>query len=55
MDGKEKWALAYDKGDKCCGCMTSNIMEIFNSILRGIWLLPVTTATSFIFFKCNEW
>jgi hypothetical protein len=25
MDKKEKWALTYDKGDKRCGYMTSNI------------------------------
>jgi hypothetical protein len=36
MDKKEKWALAYDKGGKHCGYMTSNMTEIFNSILRGV-------------------
>jgi hypothetical protein len=36
MDEKEKWALAYDKGDKRYGYMTSNITTIFNSILRGV-------------------
>jgi hypothetical protein len=47
MDEKEKWALAYDKGDKCCGYMTSNMAEIFNSILRGVWSLPVTAIAFF--------
>jgi transposase-like protein len=36
MDEKEKWALAYDKGGKHCGYMTSNMADIFNSILRGV-------------------
>jgi hypothetical protein len=36
MNEKEKWELAYDKGGKCCGYMTSNMIEIFNSILRGV-------------------
>jgi hypothetical protein len=36
MDKKEKWTLAYDKGGKHCGYMTSNMTEIFNSILRGV-------------------
>jgi hypothetical protein len=34
MDEKEKWALAHDKCGKCCGYMTSNMVEIFNSLLR---------------------
>jgi hypothetical protein len=54
MDKKEKWALAYDKGDKRCGYMTSNIAEIFNSILRGVQSLPITVIASFTFYKCNE-
>jgi hypothetical protein len=55
MDEKEKWVLAYDKGGKRCGYMTSNMAEMFNSILRGVWSLPVTVIVSFIFYKCNEW
>jgi hypothetical protein len=55
MDEKEKWALAYDKGGKRCGYMISNMMEIFNSILRGVWSLPATMIASFTFYKCNEW
>jgi hypothetical protein len=55
MDEKEKWALAYDKGGKRCGYMTSNMAEIFNSILRGVRSLPVTAIASFTFYKCNEW
>jgi hypothetical protein len=55
MDEKEKWALAYDKGGKRCGYMTSIMADIFNSILRGVWSLPITAITSFIFYKCNGW
>jgi hypothetical protein len=29
--------------------------EIFNSILRGVQSLPVTSIASFTFYKCNEW
>jgi hypothetical protein len=36
MDEKEKLALAYDKGGKHCRYMTSNMVEIFNNILRGM-------------------
>jgi hypothetical protein len=55
MNEKDKWALTYDKRGKRCGYMTSNMAEIFNSILRGVWSLPVTTISSFTFYKCNEW
>jgi hypothetical protein len=48
MDEKEKCALAYEKGGKHCGYVTSNMTEIFNSILRGVQSLPVTTIASFI-------
>jgi hypothetical protein len=54
-DEKEKLTLAYDKGGKHCGYMTSNMTEIFNSILRGVQSLSVTAIVSFIFYKCNEW
>jgi hypothetical protein len=55
MDKREKWTLAYDKGGKHCGYMTSNMAEIFNSILRGVRSLSVTAIASFTFYKCNEW
>jgi hypothetical protein len=55
MDEKEKCALAYDKGGKHCGYMTSNMAEIFNSTLRGVRSLHVTVIASFTFYKCNEW
>jgi hypothetical protein len=47
--------LAYDKGGKRCGYMTSNMAEISNSIFRGVRSLPVITIASFTFYKCNEW
>jgi hypothetical protein len=55
MDEKDKCALAYDKGGKRCGYMTSNRAEIFNSLFRGVQSLPATVITSFTLYKCNEW
>jgi hypothetical protein len=55
MNEKEKWALSYDKGGKRCRYMTSNMAEIFNSVLSGVRSLPVTAIASFTFYKCNEW
>jgi hypothetical protein len=45
---------AYDKGGKRCGYMTSNMANIFNSILTRVWSLPITVIASFTFYKCNE-
>jgi hypothetical protein len=47
--------LAQNKGGKPCGYMTSNMAEIFNSLLKGVQSLPITTITSFTFYKCNKW
>jgi hypothetical protein len=47
--------LAYDKGGKHCGYMTSNMAEIFNSLLREVQSLSITKITSFTYYKCNEW
>jgi hypothetical protein len=47
--------LAYDKGGKHCGYITSNMTEIFNSILKGVRSLHVTVIASFTFYRCNEW
>jgi hypothetical protein len=49
------WSLSYDKGGKHCRYMTSNMAEIFNSLLRGVRSLPVTRIASFTFYKCNKW
>jgi hypothetical protein len=35
--------------------MTNILTDVFNSILRGVQLLPVTIITSFTFYTCNEW
>jgi hypothetical protein len=55
INEKEKWALTHDKGGKRCGYMTSNMTEIFNSLLRGVWSLPVTTIAYFTFYKSSKW
>jgi predicted transcriptional regulator len=55
MVDKEKWSLAHDKGGKHYRYKTSNMAEIFNNLLRGVRSLPITTISSFTFYKCNEW
>jgi hypothetical protein len=52
---KEQWTLAYDTGGWRWGFMTSNMAEMFNSLLRGYRSLPVTAIASFTFYKLNAW
>ena len=53
MPSKEKWTLTYDIGGWRWGFMTSNMAEMFNSLLRGCWGLPMTDIASFTFYKLN--
>ena len=55
MSSKEKWALAYDTGGWRWGFMTSNMAEMFNSLLKGCRGLPMIAITSFMFYKLNAW
>jgi hypothetical protein len=52
---KSKWALAFDEGDSRYGIMTTNILEVFNFILKGICVLPVCGIVDYNFHKCNEY
>jgi hypothetical protein len=35
--------------------MTSNMVECFNNVLKGVRSLPVTTIVEYTFFKLNEY
>ena len=45
----EKLALSHD-GGKRYGIMTTNMFEVFNSVLKGPRSLPVTALVQLIFF-----
>ena len=40
---KEKWALAHDDGLRY-GVLTTNLSEVFNSVLRGARNVPITAC-----------
>jgi hypothetical protein len=52
---KSKWALAFDKGTSRYGIMTTNISEVFNFVLKGIRILPVSGIVDYTFHKCNKY
>ncbi|RVX03559.1 Serine/threonine-protein phosphatase 7 long form-like [Vitis vinifera] len=50
----EKWALSHDGGRRY-GIMTTNMLEIFNSVLKGARSLPITALVQLTFFRLNSY
>ena len=50
----EKWALSHNRGRRY-GIMTTNMSEVFNSVLKGARSLPVTALVQLTFFKLNRY
>ncbi|KAL6560408.1 hypothetical protein OROGR_003967 [Orobanche gracilis] len=51
---KEKWALAHDGGRRY-GIMTTNLSEVFNSVLKGARCLPITSLVQLTFYRVNSY
>ena len=50
----EKWVLSHDGGRRY-GIMTTNMSEVFNSVLKGAQSLPVTALVQLTFFRLNSY
>ena len=48
----EIWALSHDGGRRY-GIMTTNMSEVFNSVLKGARSLPITALVQLTFFRLN--
>ena len=48
------WALSHDGGRKY-GIMTNNMLEVFNSVLKGARSLPFTALVQLTFFRLNSY
>ena len=48
------WALSHDGGRRY-GLMTTNILEVFNSVLKGAQSLPITALVQLTFFRLNSY
>ena len=48
----EIWALSHDGGRRY-GIMTTNMSEVFNSVLKGARSLPITALVQLTFFQLN--
>lgn len=50
----EKWALSHG-GGKRFGLMMTNFSKVFNSILKGVQNLSITTCVQMIFYHLNNY
>ena len=50
----EIWALAHDEGRRY-GIMTTNMSEVFNSVLKGARNLPIIALVQLTFFRLNSY
>ena len=48
------WALSHDGGRRY-GIMTTNVPEVFNSVLKGARNLPITALVQLTFFCLNSY
>ena len=48
------WALSHDGGRRY-GIITTNISELFNSVLKGANSLPITALVQLTFFRLNSY
>jgi hypothetical protein len=55
MSQREKWALAFDTGGLRYDVMTTNSLESFNKVFKGIRAVPVSGIVEYSFRKCNEY
>jgi hypothetical protein len=55
MPQKDKWALAFDAGGLRYSVMTTNSLELFNKVFKGIRVVAVSGIMEYLFKKCNEY
>jgi hypothetical protein len=55
LSEKSKWTLAFDEGGSRYGIMITNILEVFNFVLKGIRALPIYGIIDYTFHNCNEY
>jgi hypothetical protein len=51
----EKWSRTYNDGGRRYEFQTSNMIEPFNSVLKGIRAMPINAIISFTFYRLVAW
>ena len=49
VEPKEKWALSYDFGGRRYGNMNTNLLDIYNNILKSVCGLSITAIVHITF------
>jgi hypothetical protein len=52
---REKWCLLFDKGGVRHGIMTTNFVEVYNTILRGVRAQPLVGIIEFFFYRTMKY
>src|SRR5437762_7782713 len=52
---KEKWSLLYDTDGSRYGIMTTNVVESYNMVMRGVRCLPLVGIVEFIMYGCAKY
>ena len=55
MPQRDKWALAFDAEGLRYGVMTTNSLESFNKVFKGIHAVPMSGIMEYSFRKCKEY
>jgi hypothetical protein len=55
MPQREKWALAFDARVLRYSVITTNSLESFNNVFKGIRAVLVLGIIEYSFRKCNEY
>ncbi|XP_057533383.1 uncharacterized protein LOC130811201 [Amaranthus tricolor] len=49
-----KWSLCHDGGHRY-GVTNTNLAEVFNTVMKGVRFLPLTTLVEFSFYRVNDY
>ena len=52
---KEKWTMAYDRGGRRYGHMTTNLSECVNKVFRGCCNIPITALVKSTYSRCRQY
>ncbi|KAH1257894.1 hypothetical protein GmHk_03G007764 [Glycine max] len=52
---KEKWTMAYDRGGRRHGHMTTNLSECVNKVFRGCRNIPITALVKSTYSRCRQY
>ena len=49
-----KWSLCHDGGHRY-GVTNTNLAKVFNYVMKGVRILPLTKLVEFTFYRVNDY